>query len=512
MERRELLPVLITSLLALTASAFAATGKNMVRNGDFETARRSKLLYWTIPGGWPGKLGLAGKGLARSGKRCAELVANGTGKKACGRCYNTRALRITPGARYRVSVWAKGRGDLSIGCLEYGKRGERRLYLYPGRDKTHALTDDWREYEFFYRQQEPSAYRILPFIQVLGEGARALLDAFTMVPSPVPGYALAVRPSHTMAPVGGKVDFELTATAPDGAKTAQATVKTVAPDGKVAAREIALPVGRKTVFTFAPAPGGGTGVYRLAFALTEAGIAETFYVDVVPPETYARFAEATKKVHLTPPAHLVFVGDSLTAQRAGYNYVDKVRGWLQSKYGDGVQVSNAGVGGDNVGRVIRRLERDVVALKPTWVFIFLGHNDSKLSSVSKYTRGAVAPGSFEKIYREIVKQIQEKTKARVTVISASSSVFEITKAVSAARAKVGRAHNLFGKPEALEQYNALARKVAKERGADYLDVYKPTRDFPDKKALFTRDGVHLSDKGNRYIALWILQYLAEDPK
>jgi len=49
--------------------------------------------------------------------------------------------------------------------------------------------------------------------------------------------------------------------------------------------------------------------------------------------------------------------------------------------------------------------------------------------------------------------------------------------------------------------------VAVETGADYLDVYEPTRRHPNKTELFTKDGVHVNERGNRLLAVEILHYL-----
>jgi lysophospholipase L1-like esterase len=203
------------------------------------------------------------------------------------------------------------------------------------------------------------------------------------------------------------------------------------------------------------------------------------------------------------------VGDSLTAQKRGYNYVDKVAGWLRQKYGDQAQVTNAGVGGDYLYRVRDRLEKDVLALKPTptRVFIFLGHNDSKLSSASEYKKPVVAFEEVEGLFVELVKRIREKTGARVTIMSSTSSVHEITKATADKAREAKRAHNFFGVPEALETFNAGARKAAEATQSDYLDVYGPTKAHPNKPSLFSPDGVHLSIEGNRFIALEVLRRL-----
>jgi len=227
------------------------------------------------------------------------------------------------------------------------------------------------------------------------------------------------------------------------------------------------------------------------------------------PEEIAAMAGATARVQLVPPAHLVFVGDSLTALLPSVNYVALIREALQGRYGPAVKVTNAGVNGDSITRVRARLARDVLALspKPTHVFLFLGHNDSKLSWASGYKDAFVSPEAYEKDYREVVTTIQRSLGARVTVLSATSSVYELTKAIADGRAKAGATHNLFGQPASLERFNAIARKVATELGAEYLDLYEPTRRHPEKPSLYMKDGVHVNERGNRVLAIEILKYL-----
>jgi lysophospholipase L1-like esterase len=220
-----------------------------------------------------------------------------------------------------------------------------------------------------------------------------------------------------------------------------------------------------------------------------------------------------------PPAHLLFIGDSLTDQQRGYNYVDKLAFWLQRSHGSELTYRNAGVGGDFISRVWQRMNGDPGAYrvsmyddlfepKPTHVFFFLGHNDSKVSSLSGYTRHCVDPHTFEEQYRLAIRKVQNQTGAKVIVISATSSVFEICRANADKRQAAGKPHNLFGKPEELEKFNAVAKRIAAELGAGYVDVYEPTRSHPDKRSLFNpNDGVHLTNAGNRFIAYEVLEYL-----
>ena len=68
---------------------------------------------------------------------------------------------------------------------------------------------------------------------------------------------------------------------------------------------------------------------------------------------------------------LVCFGDSLTARREGYfKYLQEA---LEPR---GIAMINAGVSGDKTPAALTRLERDVLAHKPTAVSLFFGTNDA----------------------------------------------------------------------------------------------------------------------------------------
>jgi len=285
--------------------------------------------------------------------------------------------------------------------------------------------------------------------------------------------------------------------------------------------EAAISVEGVTVYSYDAPPNAARGIHRLVIAHSASGAVVDCHIDVTDQETWDTFAAVAGQANVQPaPTHLLFIGDSLTDQQRGYNYVDKLAFWLQRSYGSRLTYRNAGVGGDYISRVWQRMNGDHAAYrlnmyddlfepKPTHVFFFLGHNDSKVSSRSGYIQHCVDPETFEEQYRLAIRKVQKETGAKVIVISATSSVFEICKANADKRQAAGRAHNLFGKPDELEKFNAVAQRIAAELGADYVDVYEPTRTHPDKPGLFNpNDGVHLTNAGNRYIALELLKHFA----
>jgi len=109
-----------------------------------------------------------------------------------------------------------------------------------------------------------------------------------------------------------------------------------------------------------------------------------------------------------------------------------------------------------------------------------------------------------------IEKIRSETGAEFTLISNTSSVYEVCAQRVVDRIAAGKSGgSLFGKPEAMEQFNAVLREVAAETGSRYLDVYEPTRTYPDKPSLFLPDGVHLNAQGNFLVALEILEHLGE---
>jgi lysophospholipase L1-like esterase len=116
-----------------------------------------------------------------------------------------------------------------------------------------------------------------------------------------------------------------------------------------------------------------------------------------PPEPAAPFA-------LRDGDRVVFYGDSITQDGAYARFVEE---YVRTRFPRwDVRFFNAGVGGDTVkgggaGPVDVRLERDVIALKPTVVTIMLGMNDGGYKPFDPTTLAAFGDG-----YRAIVSKLQ----------------------------------------------------------------------------------------------------------
>src|SRR5262245_9331454 len=74
---------------------------------------------------------------------------------------------------------------------------------------------------------------------------------------------------------------------------------------------------------------------------------------------------------------IVFLGDSITQGALGKaGYITIIKHHVNEKHADlGVEIFGAGISGNKVPDLQKRLERDVLSKKPTLVFIYIGIND-----------------------------------------------------------------------------------------------------------------------------------------
>lgn len=170
---------------------------------------------------------------------------------------------------------------------------------------------------------------------------------------------------------------------------------------------------------------------------------------------------------------IVFCGDSLTEGADGASYLlvlaERVR---TNPRLAGIELVNAGVGGDTIVNLARRIERDVVPHQPDWVVVFLGVNDCttyllprSLPTLSNYrsrryfrrdkgVRQPITPERFRDGLRIVVEGIRARTPARVAICTASTFGESLH----------SRAWRVLGR------YAAMARLVASERGCSLVDV------------------------------------------
>lgn len=187
---------------------------------------------------------------------------------------------------------------------------------------------------------------------------------------------------------------------------------------------------------------------------------------------------------------IVFLGDSITQGGAGpHGFVTLVRQTLDRDHKSlGTEVIGAGISGNKVPDLEKRLERDVLSKKPTLVVIYIGINDVWHSQSGRGT----SPEDFEKGLRSILARIRE-AGAR-PILCTASVIGEKTDGTNAL-------------DKMLDDYCEISRKVAADTKTQLVDLHKDFASYlkahnPENKAkgVLTTDGVHLNEAGNKFVA------------
>lgn len=204
----------------------------------------------------------------------------------------------------------------------------------------------------------------------------------------------------------------------------------------------------------------------------------------------------TAPVPIKKGDRIVFLGDSITAGAVKPNgYISLIRASLDASHPDlGIETIGAGVSGNKVPNLQKRLEKDVIARKPTIVFIYIGIND--VWHWKKNKEGVLAGGTTKEVFESGLKDIiAQINKAGARVILCTASV-------------IGEKHDGSNERDAmLDEYCDISRKVAKETKSQLVDLRKAFMDHlrannPDNlpKGILTGDGVHLNPAGNKLVA------------
>ena len=198
---------------------------------------------------------------------------------------------------------------------------------------------------------------------------------------------------------------------------------------------------------------------------------------------------------------IVFLGDSITQGGGGpTGYITLIGKALEKEHKDlGIEVVNAGISGNKVGDLRGRVDRDVIAKKPTIVFIYIGINDVWHGEHDPANGTSV--GSFESGLREVIGKCKA-AGARV-ILCTPSVIGEKRAGANALDAK-------------LDAYSGISRWVAKEEKVGLCDLrkaflaYEKDHNPEDKEAgILTGDRVHLNDAGNKLVAEAMLEAIGE---
>ena len=198
---------------------------------------------------------------------------------------------------------------------------------------------------------------------------------------------------------------------------------------------------------------------------------------------------------------IVFFGDSITQLGVKpRGYVTLIQDSIHTIQGtSGVEVIGAGISGNKVTDLERRLQHDVLDKKPTIVIIYIGINDVWHYALPNLQ--GTPKNEFESGLKRIISAIQQQG-ARVILCTPSV---------------VGEKNDGSNPQDVmLDEYSEISRRVAKETGSalcdlrkafmEYLKIHNPAN---QEKNILTYDRVHLNDEGNRLVAQEILKALQE---
>jgi lysophospholipase L1-like esterase len=200
---------------------------------------------------------------------------------------------------------------------------------------------------------------------------------------------------------------------------------------------------------------------------------------------------AARQVTLKDGDKIIFFGDSLTnlageekpVQHVTKGYVRTVRETLQAKHKDKkIEVDWVATGGHTVPDLLKRVDADVIAKKPTIVVIQIGCNDAR--RIPK-----------EKFHSSLIELIDKLQGAGIQVVQCSLT-------------SVGEKHDGTNKDDPkLDEFAQVEREIAKTKQVPLNDLRKAFLDYwkknnPDNKAngILTYDGNHFNQRGMDFVA------------
>ncbi len=196
---------------------------------------------------------------------------------------------------------------------------------------------------------------------------------------------------------------------------------------------------------------------------------------------------------------IIFFGDSITELGVQPNgFVVIVNDSFKS-LGQKVEIIGAGISGNKVGDLEKRLDRDVLSLKPTIVIIYIGINDVWHYHFADRGLSGTSKEKFESGLNGLIRRIQ----------SDGAKVILCTPSV------IGEKHDGTNAYDALlDEYSAISRSVAGQYGVSVCDLRKEFLEYlrihnasNAEKDILTNDGVHLNDAGNRFVAEQMIKAL-----
>jgi len=188
---------------------------------------------------------------------------------------------------------------------------------------------------------------------------------------------------------------------------------------------------------------------------------------------------------------IIFLGDSITQEgNQPGGYIDVIRNAsLATGEKNAPEIFGAGISGNKVPDLQARLDKDVLSHNPTIVVIYIGIND-----VWHFTMpvGGTKKDRYEAGLKDIIGRV---TASGARVILCTPSV-------------VGEKNDRTNPLDPmLDEYSDISRSVANSLSVPVCDLRKAFQEKllianPEnkEKGILTRDGVHLNEDGNKFVA------------
>jgi acyl-CoA thioesterase-1 len=163
-------------------------------------------------------------------------------------------------------------------------------------------------------------------------------------------------------------------------------------------------------------------------------------------------------------------------------------------------VHNKGIGGHNSDRGRARFEKDVVALKPGYVFIYFGLNDT-------LNEPAFVP--LDRFIANLTWMIARARAAHVEPVLCT--IHRVTEEPLLKRHK-RESYGTEGPNGKIARYNAALRALARAAHVRLADFAAAVDAAPPSPAIVSPDGVHLTADGYRFLARCFLDAVSPQLK
>lgn len=206
---------------------------------------------------------------------------------------------------------------------------------------------------------------------------------------------------------------------------------------------------------------------------------------------------------IKPNQKVVFIGDSITedgrfedSKGLGDGYVRLIDDYIKAGYpSSDIQIVNKGISGNRVTDLKARWEVDVIQEVPDWVSISIGVNDvwRQLDNPSMVQ---VYADEFERIYRQLLNEIQGKTDAQIIIMDPTI---------------IGEDVHSEGN-RLLKEYVTITKQLSKEFQTVNISMHETFIEYVEDNPenTLTNDGVHMNPLGRMLMAVKWMERMKKD--